>query len=150
MSVYRIQSPPLAHHGVLGMRWGIRRYQPYSVKPRGSGKKGEEIGEARKAEKLKKVAKTVGKVALQSALMGATVAAKVIFSSAITSATLVGIAAVGYQTLTSPEVSQLLNQLGMKAGSYIFDRYVRVGVNSVNQDVDYYLAQGQYYLKTLN
>ena len=29
------------------MKWGIRRYQPYSVKPRGSGKGGKEIGEAR-------------------------------------------------------------------------------------------------------
>lgn len=38
----------LAHYGVLGMHWGIRRYQPYSVKPRGSGKIGKEIGEAKK------------------------------------------------------------------------------------------------------
>lgn len=36
----------LSHHGVLGMKWGIRRYQPYSVVPRGSGKKGREIGDA--------------------------------------------------------------------------------------------------------
>lgn len=39
-----IQNQHLEHYGVLGMRWGIRRYQPYSIKPRGSGKKGEEIG----------------------------------------------------------------------------------------------------------
>lgn len=38
----------LMHFGVLGMKWGIRRYQPYSVKPRGSGKGGKEIGEAKK------------------------------------------------------------------------------------------------------
>ena len=37
----------LAHHGVVGMHWGIRRYQPYSVRPRGSGKGGKEIGEAK-------------------------------------------------------------------------------------------------------
>ncbi len=38
----------LAHYGILGMHWGIRRFQPYSVKPRGSGKGGKEIGEAKK------------------------------------------------------------------------------------------------------
>lgn len=41
----------LVHHGILGQRWGIRRYQPYSTVPRGSGKTGKEIGEASRAEK---------------------------------------------------------------------------------------------------
>lgn len=34
----------LCHHGVKGMKWGIRRYQPYSVVPRGSGKTGKFVG----------------------------------------------------------------------------------------------------------
>lgn len=44
----------LAHYGVKGMHWGIRRFQPYSeTGGRKSGKAGKEIGKAARAEKRK-------------------------------------------------------------------------------------------------
>lgn len=44
-------SKELCHYGILGMRWGVRRFQPYPSDYKGSGK---EVGKARKRTRIGK------------------------------------------------------------------------------------------------
>lgn len=105
---------------------------------------------AKRKESVKNAAKSVGKLALRSALFGATVAAKVVFSSAITSATLVGIASVGFQTINSPEFTSLVDHAMVSAGNWFVDTYVRRGVSYADSNLELALSQGEAYLNEID
>jgi hypothetical protein len=100
-------------------------------------------------ETIKKAASSVGKLAVKSVALGATVAARVVFSTAVTSLTIAGIAAAGFQAINSPEVQNLLTQIGVRAGKWFVDTYVRAGADVATENLDYLMAVGEEYLETL-
>lgn len=58
-----LEHSALCHYGVVGMHWGVRRYQPYSSVPRESGKGGKEIGKAKNNHSIDKKANKIYKKA---------------------------------------------------------------------------------------
>lgn len=145
-------SNELYHFGIKGMKWGVRhdRKTSGSGRKKTSTKKRSNPSRRQKtAEGAKKFAKTAGKIALQSAIFGVGTAAKVVFSTAITSSTLAGVLVVGVNAINSPEMSQLISNIGQKAGQWMFENYVRSGIQYGAQNTDYLMEVGNRYLSEL-
>ena len=110
----------LYHHGILGMHWGIRRYQPYSqgykAKNKGKYNKKNEgiIDEAKNNQKKKAALNAMDAVALTGAAIGtAAISAALIKHYASkgkveSAAVIMKLAKIGVKTMKSQAVKSLI------------------------------------------
>lgn len=107
--------------------------------PLGSGDRPYQNKEELRAirrEKFKATAKKVAAGAGKAAWTGVTVALKVVASSAITSATIAGLATAGFQFLQSPAAQQIMNRIGVAAGNFLYANFVAPAANQAARNID--------------
>lgn len=101
--------------------------------------------EAKKAEKRAKRKETMKKIAqgaYKAAWTGVAVALKVVASTAITSATLAGIGAAGFQFIQSPQAQAIISKLGIAAGNILYRDFVAPAANEAALNIDNLIGQG--------
>lgn len=134
----------LAHYGVVGMKWGIRRYQPYSVKPRSSGKAGKEVGEAK--HKIIKNPERAKKIAKGAAIAGGTVAGTLILRAAIKSPKVQAAVVIGKFAWNAMKLRVGASKIpkisasAIAAGKVAYDKFGKSAkeLNKVNATLDAY------------
>lgn len=112
--------------------------------PLGSGARpyqGKEEAKRLRKEKFKGTMKKVGDMAWRAAWTGVTVSLKVVASSAITSATIAGLATAGFQFLQSPAAQQMMNRIGVAAGNFLYANFVAPAANQAALNIDSAIGQ---------
>lgn len=112
--------------------------------PLGSGDRpyqNHEEMKAAKREKRKEVIKKIGYGAYKAAWTGLSVALKVVASSAITSMTVAGIAAAGFQFIQSPAAQQIMSRIGVAAGNYLYANFMAPAANQAARNIDSAIGQ---------
>lgn len=127
------------------MHYGIKRRS--GRYPWGSGERPyqseEEKAEKKKQKSIKRkeTLKKVGSAAYKAAWTGIAVALKVVASSAITSMTVAGVAAAGFQFIQSPACQQIMNQIGISAGRILYRNFVEPAATQTAKDIDGLIGQ---------
>lgn len=113
--------------------WGSGS-RPYQSEEQKAQKKQE------RSAKRKETLKKIGTAAYKAAWIGVGTALRVLASTAITSMTLAGIGAAGFQFIQSPACQTIMNSIGISAGRLLYRNVVEPAATQTAKDIDGMLA----------